>query len=88
MKLGFLTNSIDDIAKAARLGFDGLELHSNAFGNAAEGPLDRDLIAKTRDLCAETGVTITALAYYDIAFRTPAPDKIADAYDRVFDAAT
>lgn len=88
MKLGFLTNSIDDIAKAARLGFDGLELHSNAFGNAAEGPLDRELIAKARDLCAETGVTITALAYYDIAFRTPAPDKITDAYDRVFDAAT
>ena len=87
MKLGFLTGSIDDIAKAARLGFDGLELHASAFGNAADGPLDRNLIAKARDLCAEHGVTITALAYYDVAFRPPALDVIADAYDRCFDAA-
>ena len=48
MRFGFLTNKIDDIAKAARLGFDGAELHANAFGSPGSGPLDLELIAKAR----------------------------------------
>jgi hypothetical protein len=32
-------------------------------------------------------VQITALAYYDVAFNTPAADKFTSAYGNVFDAA-
>lgn len=87
MKLGFLTGSIDDIEKSARLGFDGIELKADAFGNAAEGPLNREEISRAGELAARYGVTVTALAYYDLAFRPPAPDAITAAYERVFDAA-
>ena len=87
MKLGFLTGSIDDIVKSARLGFDGIELKTDAFGNAATGPLDQGAIDRAAALSARHGVTITALAYYDLAFRPPALDAVTDAYENVFAAA-
>src|SRR5688500_12048652 len=87
MKLGFLTEKIADIAKARRLGFAAVELDAGAFGNPGLGALDPDRIAEAKRLCAENGVEITALAYYDLAGAAPAEDQIATAYERVFDAA-
>jgi sugar phosphate isomerase/epimerase len=87
MKLGFLTNKIADIEKAARLGFSGIELHVGAFGDAAAGELDRGKIAQAKNLSEQHGVEITALAYHDIAFAPPQPDRITGAYERVYDAA-
>ena len=87
MKLGFLTGSINDIAKSARLGFDGIELKADAFGNAATGPLDAKRIEQASKLSRQYGVTITAIAYYDIAFNPPPANAVTTAYERVFDAA-
>jgi sugar phosphate isomerase/epimerase len=87
MKLGFLTASIADIEKAARLGFDAVELNASAFGKAGQGDLDRDKIATAKQLCGQHGVEITALSYMDLAFSPPPPDAITQAYERVFDAA-
>ncbi len=87
MKLGFLTDKIADIEKAARLGFRGIELNAGAFGNAASGALDAEKIKQARDLCKTHDVEITALAYYDVAFNTPPADKVTSAYGNVFDAA-
>jgi sugar phosphate isomerase/epimerase len=87
MRFGFLTNKIEDIEKAARLGFDGVELHANALGSPGAGPLDREQIAKTRALTEQHGVAITALAYYELAGKQPALDAVTTAYERVFDAA-
>ena len=42
MPLGFLTATINDIEKAARLGFDAVELNTDAFGKAGAGELDHD----------------------------------------------
>jgi sugar phosphate isomerase/epimerase len=87
VKLGFLTDKVADIEKAARLGFSGLELNAGAFGNAASGALDAEKIQQASDLCKTHDVQITALAYYDVAFNTPAADKFTSAYGNVFDAA-
>jgi sugar phosphate isomerase/epimerase len=87
MKLGFLTRSAADIEKAARLGFAGIELMSDAFGDAAAGALDEAKIGEAQRLAARCGVEVTALAYYDLAFRPPAEEVVTTAYERVFDAA-
>jgi sugar phosphate isomerase/epimerase len=87
MKLGFLTANVTDIEKAARLGFDAVELNTSAFGKAGAGTLDSDTIATAKQLCGEHSIEITALAYYDLAFDPPAPHAITAAYERVFDAA-
>jgi sugar phosphate isomerase/epimerase len=87
MKLGFLTDKISDIEKAAKLGFTGIELSADAFGNTATGPLDREKIAQTRHLCQTHNIEITALAYYGMAFNAPAPAEVTNAYTRVFEAA-
>ena len=92
MKLGFLTRNISDIEKAARLGFDGVELHVNAFGNPAAGALDSDKITQAKKLGETCGIEITALAYYDVAFEAAtfnatAPDRVLAAYEHVFEAA-
>ena len=87
MQLSFLTASLDDIAKARRLGFDGVELNVSALGDASAGPLDPKAIERARGLCAEHGVAITALAYYDLAFRPPPAERVVPAYNHVFDAA-
>lgn len=87
LQLGFLTASIDDIGKAARLGFDAIELNTNAFGKPGESELDSEQIAAAKRLCADHGVQICALAFYDLAFNPPAPAAITRAYERVFDAA-
>jgi sugar phosphate isomerase/epimerase len=87
MKLGFLTPRVADIEKAARLGFEGVELAAGAFGDAAAGDLDTAMIDEAKRLTEQHGVAITALAYYDMAFRPMAAETITSAYERVFDAA-
>jgi sugar phosphate isomerase/epimerase len=87
MKFGFLTANISDIEKAARLGFNGIELNATAFGRAEVGALERDAIEQARRLCQAHQITITSLAYYDLAFLPPAANMMTTAYERVFDAA-
>ena len=70
MKLGFLTGTIADIEKAGRLGFDGIELAANAFGDPLAGPLDSDALRKAKQLCEQHRVEIMALAYYDLMLRS------------------
>ncbi len=60
MKLGFLTRAIPDIEKASRLGFDGVELYANAFGDPLAGALDQDPIGAARRLSEAHGVEITS----------------------------
>lgn len=92
MKLGFLTSTISDIETAARLGFDGVEIAANAFGDPAAGPLDTTALKKAKQLCEQNRVEVTALAYYDLAFKATtfnagAPEQVLHAYQSVFDAA-
>ncbi len=91
MKLGFLTGNIADIEKAARLGFDAVELQATAFGSPTAGTLERQKIATVKQLCVQHQLEMTALAYYgvasDPAFRDSAPEQVLNAYERVFDAA-
>lgn len=87
MHFGFLSGDIADIAKAARLGFDGIELKTEAFGDPRTGPLDPDLLRSAKNDAAKHGVTVTALAYYGLAFAPPDPDQVTATYDHVFTAA-
>lgn len=88
MKLSFLTSNIADLEKAAALGFDGIELNARAFGNPAEGELDREAIARTKRLAEKHKVSVNSIAYYDLAWGSfSAPEVITQAYARVFDAA-
>ncbi len=92
MKLGFLTRTIADIEKAARFGFDAVELQANAFGDPRSRSLKHEAIAEAQQMCQQHGITISALAYYDVAFQAAAfnasePDAVLVAYERVFDAA-
>lgn len=84
MKLGFLTGNLDDIAKAKRLGFASVELHAGALGKPVEAALDTK---KAKQLLKQHGITISALAYYDVAWATPPADKFTKTFERVFDAA-
>ena len=84
MKLGFLTNKAADLEKAARLGFDAVELAAGAMGKAAEGPLD---VSAARRLAAEHGIAISALAYYEVAWAPPPTDRFTATFGRLFDAA-
>jgi sugar phosphate isomerase/epimerase len=88
VKLSFLTGNISDVEKAARFGFDGIELQATAFGKPSVADLDKDAIAQARHLAETHGVGINALAYYELTgghFESPA--AITKAYERVFDAA-
>ena len=87
MHFGFLTGDAADIAKAARLGFDGLELKAEAFGNPRSGPPDAGLLRSAKEQAEEHGVTITALAYYGLAGAGGGSDWVTQAYNNVFDAA-
>jgi sugar phosphate isomerase/epimerase len=78
---------VADIDRANRLGFQAIELKADAFGNAGREALDAGAIAEAKRLSAQHGVEITAIAYYDLAGRVPAADRITAAYGRVFDAA-
>ena len=87
MQLGFLTGSADDITKAARIGFDGIEINTRAFGRAADGPLDADRVARAKADADRHGVTISALAHYGLAGGTLEPAPILASFNHVFDAA-
>lgn len=87
MQLGFLTAKYQDLAKAKRLGFPAIELQAGALGDAKQGALDEQKLAETKRLMQETGVTITALAFYDVAWAPPAADQFKKTFERVFDAA-
>ncbi|GCE04685.1 sugar phosphate isomerase/epimerase family protein [Dictyobacter aurantiacus] len=88
MKLSFLTANVNDLEKAAKLGFDGIELNIRAFGNPANGALDKDAIAHARQLANKYHVGIHSLAFYDVSGRqyNENPDLVVPAYERVFDA--
>ncbi|GLV57973.1 hypothetical protein KDH_48070 [Dictyobacter sp. S3.2.2.5] len=88
MKLSFLTANVNDLEKAAKLGFDGIELNIRAFGNPANGPLDKDAIANARQLANKYHVGIHSVAFYDVSGRqyNENPDLALPAYERVFDA--
>ncbi len=93
MKLGFLSSQIADVEKAARLGFDSIELDAAAFGDAAAGALDPGSIDRAKQLGESHGIALTALAYYGLSgqgrtvFNPAGPDKVLEAYRGVFDAA-
>ncbi len=88
MKLSFLTGNVADIEKAARYGFDGIELQTGAFGNPATGPQDQSAIEEALKLTRQHNVTITALAYYDLSSgKLGSSEAITKAYERVFDLA-
>jgi sugar phosphate isomerase/epimerase len=88
MKLSFLTGTIDDLEKAARLGFDGIELQATAFGNIAIQKPDQVAIDHARQLVKQHKVDITAMAYYGLAFgHFETEADIQRAYERVFDIA-
>ena len=48
MRLGFLTGDVADIEKAARFGFDGIELHAGAFlgGRPFDPPARRPILRR------------------------------------------
>ncbi len=87
MQLAFLSGETTDIEKAARLGFDGIELNVGAFGDPAAGALDTGKIAQAQQLLTDLGVKLTALAYYGLSGSRAPAEEIAAAYGRVFDAA-
>jgi sugar phosphate isomerase/epimerase len=87
MKLGFLTSNIEDIVKAKQFGFDAVELDATALGDPTAGAMEERVIEHVAQTCAETGVKISALAYYGAAWQTPAPDNFTRTYQNVFAAA-
>ncbi len=87
MQFGFLSGSIEDIAKASRIGFDGIELNTAAFGNAAEGDHDAAKVASAKEQSERLGVTITALAHYGLTQQSLEPAPVLATYRRVFDTA-
>jgi sugar phosphate isomerase/epimerase len=87
MKLGFLTGTYEDLAKAKRLGFQAIELQVSALGDPAQADLDTAKIAECKRLMQQHGVAITALAHYRCAGQ-PADVALAPVeFGRVFDAA-
>lgn len=87
MKLGFLTAKSQDIEKAARLGFQAVELSVDALGKIAEGPISKEAIAQVRQLSEKHGIEITALACYGAAFNPAFKENFTVGYERVFDVA-
>jgi sugar phosphate isomerase/epimerase len=86
MKLGFLTGERTHIAKAAQLGFDAIELQVSALGDPTVA-IDRALLEHVQQECAAHSISITALAYYDLAFKPLATEELLATYRRIFDAA-
>jgi sugar phosphate isomerase/epimerase len=87
MKLGFLTASSLDIEKAARLGFQAVELNVEALGKIADGPISKEVTAHVRQLSEKHGIEITALAAYGAVFNPAFKENLTTAYERVFDVA-
>jgi sugar phosphate isomerase/epimerase len=88
MKLGFLTDELAAIGKAAQLGFSCVELECSALGDPRTGPLDASLIDRAAQVAGEQGVEIAALAYYGLAsFEPPPEEEIERTYGHVFAAA-
>lgn len=81
MKLGFLTGHSADIEKAARLGFAAIEIQAGT--DALEG----EWAAQAKRLAATHNIEITAFAFYDLAFRPPAADRLTATYERAFNTA-
>ena len=87
MKLGFLTGNVADIEKAARLGFDGLELNVSALGNFITNTINQDAVNRTKELSQRYGITLTALAFYDLSKASSADTPLAVIYERIFNVA-
>jgi sugar phosphate isomerase/epimerase len=90
MKLSFLTKAIDDLEKAARLGFDGIELQAGALVQAHEGRINNEAIAQIKRLSEKHRVRVEALAFYEIASNRQiytSPEIVLQSYEQVFNAA-
>lgn len=87
MRLGFLAREVADIGKAARLGFDGIELPTGAFGDPWSGQPDRAGLEQARGLAGSHGVEITALAHYVLSGSRASVEDVTASYERAFDAA-
>lgn len=86
MRLGFLSGDAADIEKAARFGFEGIELHARAFGVPGDAA-DPEAVSAAKRSAERHGVEITALAYYGIARSPATPAEALADYRRVFDLA-
>ena len=67
MRLGYLTTYHDSVVEvASRIGFDGLELQSNSWGDPPPSTVTaaRTRCAGARDRLEEAGITVTALGLY------------------------
>jgi sugar phosphate isomerase/epimerase len=87
MKLGFLTAKVTDIEKAARLGFQAIEMQARGFGDMSETNPDKQLLKQAKQLGKKHKIEITAVAYYRCATK---PSDVALArkeFARVFDVA-
>lgn len=92
MRLGFLTGDVADIEKAARFGFDGIELHAGAFlgGRPFDSPgqaADPETVRIARASSERHQVEITAVAYYGLAGSVATLAEALADYRRVFDLA-
>jgi sugar phosphate isomerase/epimerase len=90
MQLSFLTSDIQDIEKAARLGFDGIELQAGALVQAADGQINSEAIDQVKQLCEKHHVHVNSLAFYEIAFKSQvysSPNIVLKAYEQVFNVA-
>ena len=90
MHLSFLTGNIQDLEKAARLGFDGIELNVSALVQAREGQVNQEAIAQFKQLREKYQMRVDALAFYEIAFKQQvysSPEIVQQAYEQVFNTA-
>lgn len=87
MKLGFLTAHSQDIEKAARLGFQAIELNVEALGKVADGPINKETVAQVREQATKHNIEITALAAYGVASHPAFKEDLTTGYERVFDVA-
>ncbi|HEX4207494.1 MAG TPA: sugar phosphate isomerase/epimerase family protein [Ktedonobacteraceae bacterium] len=90
MQLSFLTGNVQDLEKAARLGFDGIELQAGAFVQATEGQINHEAIAQAKRLREKHRANINSLAFYEIAFKQQvysSPEIVLKAYEQVLNAA-
>lgn len=87
MRLGFLSGRVEDIEKAGRIGFTGIELNANAFRGPNPEEMNSESIHRAKELCHKHNVEITAIAYYELAGTQPSISEVVAGYERAFDLA-
>src|SRR2546421_637555 len=89
MNLGYLTPlTPGEPARAARLGFSCLEVHSHTFfgDHVFDSPSQRDQILDALKRSADAGVSISAIAHYTPALRLRG-QALIDSYRKCIDLA-